>query len=323
MLKKDEAVYSLPKFLNDFFNEFLRNFLNNDTCFNNEAKQSTRLAQSSLTAYATTERTSGPSGYTDEITQLIAKEKKTADFMPGRLYTNNSKIQMPILSTYGDKANPKKTNPGFDREIHYLVYFVARTQPTERMNGLRGEDHDLGIWHYEIGRPEGILKTIDLTKTDSPGLKELRFEKQGYDGLQQLREMYDAKIQCYADVSAFPGMYIYIDPGGFSPSAKKHGLDLTQYGIGGYYMIIRSEHTFAAGQANTTITAKWVAELDAKASNAITKLNKEGSTAPSPAKCYAGKNKNQTSAREEAGMLSTAAEWYAGTSLGKALGWGI
>ena len=39
-------------------------------------------------------------------------------------------------------------------------------------------------------------------------------------------------------------------------------LNLTQYGIGGYYMIIRSEHEFGPGEANTKITAKWVNEVD-------------------------------------------------------------
>ena len=46
-------------------------------------------------------------------------------------------------------------------------------------------------------------------------------------------------------------------------------LDLTQFGIGGYCMIYRSEHTFAAGQAETKITAKWVASISAKLSSEI------------------------------------------------------
>jgi len=33
-------------------------------------------------------------------------------------------------------------------------------------------------------------------------------------------------------------------------------------GIGGYHMIIASEHNFGPGQANTTLTAKWVAALE-------------------------------------------------------------
>ena len=38
-------------------------------------------------------------------------------------------------------------------------------------------------------------------------------------------------------------------------------MNLTEYGIGGYYMIVTSEHEFAPGSANTKIFAKWVNEI--------------------------------------------------------------
>ena len=38
--------------------------------------------------------------------------------------------------------------------------------------------------------------------------------------------------------------------------------DLTQLGIGGYYMIITSEHALAPGKAETTVNAVWVASLE-------------------------------------------------------------
>ena len=192
---------------------------------------------------------------------------------------------MPVLSVAGSRQN-NIVNPGFEREMNYLTYYAARVQPVERMQGNIASDQAIGIWHYQIGKPEGIVKTIKLTKTDSPGLKEVRFEQHGYDGLQQLREMYDAKINTYSDVSAFPGNYIYVEPAGFSPSARAKGYDLTQYGVGGYYMIIRSEHAFGAGVADTQITAKWVAEIDREQAAAEAKdLEAEGSTEGTPAKC--------------------------------------
>ena len=43
--------------------------------------------------------------------------------------------------------------------------------------------------------------------------------------------------------------------------ATLSGLD----GIGGYYMIVRSEHSMGPGRMETTITAKWVAQIDAEA----------------------------------------------------------
>ena len=64
--------------------------------------------------------------------------------------------------------------------------------------------------------------------------------------------------------NTFPGSYIFVDPFGYSPSLgniEGSDYDLTKYGVGGYYMIIRSTHTFGAGTAKSSIEAKWVNQL--------------------------------------------------------------
>ena len=93
----------------------------------------------------------------------------------------------------------------------------------------------------------------------------VRFEQEGYDGLRQLREIYDVNISTFANVQTYPGTYIYVEPRGFSPSLADYDLDkfdLTDLGIGGYYMIIESTHEFAPGVMNTNLRAKWVQSID-------------------------------------------------------------
>ena len=65
------------------------------------------------------------------------------------------------------------------------------------MVGDREADQSGGIFHYMLGRDVGIVKNISLSKTDSPGLKEVRFEQEGYQGLTQLREIYDVNIYSF------------------------------------------------------------------------------------------------------------------------------
>ena len=109
-----------------------------------------------------------------------------------------------------------------------------------------------------------------MQKTNTPGLKEVRFEQEGYAGLEQLREVYNASIDCYLNVQTFPGTYIYIVPEGFAPDMtleilqddKGNKIDLTKFGIGGYYMITKTEHEIAPGVGNTSIEATWVASKD-------------------------------------------------------------
>jgi len=269
MLKRDKVVMTLTQFLSTFINELVRNFLNNDECFGGNIRQSTRLSQAAITSYKRAPRNEDDVAY-DEITEAIKANQVVVDpnqspaWYQTRLDTRLA-LPQPLLNVAGERdARPVPDGGGLAREINYLVYYAGRIMPAEKANGKRSEDESYGIFHYGIGSPKGIVKTIKFNKTSATGLKELRFEQQGYDGLQQLREMYDVEIKTYANVNAFPGVYIYVDPRSISPSIDfsqfPHLNDLTQLGVGGYHMIIRTEHSLGAGQAESTITAKWVAE---------------------------------------------------------------
>ena len=289
-IKRDEATYPLPKFLNDLMNNLVRDFLNNDSCFGYSIKQKTRVNQASVTAYS-------DGGYLgtglDPVAGKIGEmrvdsEKNTIS----RLYMDVLKADsFPILNIAGVKNDPRAGKHA--NEFNFLVYYAARTQPVERMNGNYHEDTANGILHYMIGKDRGIIKNIQLQKTESPGLKEVRFEQEGFDGLNQLREVYDVTIDTYANVNAFPGVYVFVDPRGFVPNmsyeVKEQGFnieDLSDYGLGGYYMIIRSEHTFGPGKSNTRITAKWVNEIHKELDKRDKKAVKAGKAPKNtPQKC--------------------------------------
>ena len=208
----------------------------------------------------------------------------------------------------GRPGDPR-ANMGICKEMNYLCFFAGRSVPMNQMIGCKnivdgdqGEgcyktengnsvkvsdksDHDRGIWHYQIGKDRGIVKTINLSKTDSTGLAEVRFEQEGYDGLKQLRVLYDVTIKSYLDVSTFPGNYIYVEPRGFDISAQTpDGFDLTQLGIGGYHMIWKSEHTIQPGLAESTIHAKWVAGRAPSKEVAIETIDES----ENPSKCTSG-----------------------------------
>ena len=296
--KKDDPVYNLGQFLNDFFNNLIRNFFNDDTCFYYNAKQKIRLSQNALTSYPTSNKDSD-GRIKDDITQRISNST------PKSRYIMPNKVGSPILNISGDLDDAIVQRPPAN-EINYFVFYAGRVQPTELMNGMRTQDEERGIFHYLLGKDRGVVKNISLEKTDSKYLKELRFEQEGYDGLEQLREVYDVKITAFPIVNAFPGTYIYVDPMGFAPAIKGdsdlEGIgDLTQYGIGGYHMIIRSEHSFGPGEAETNISAKWIAQIEHEADDAAGTEN-----ATKDRKGAGGKCRAQQKSREAA---STDKSW--------------
>ena len=280
LLNKNIETFTLPTFLNSFFNKYIVEYLNNDTCYGGRAKQRIHLHQNALTDYK--DDKDDP----DTITK-ICNDPEIGESAPyntkcpsngeekctKRLYIKQQdKLPTPILQIMGVR-NDIRPDAGLCNEINYLTYFAGRSIPLGGLQGNREEDHKKGIWHYQIGKDRGIVKSINLQKTDSPGLAEVRFEQDGYDGLRQLRVLYDTTIKTYLDVSLFPGTYIYVEPRGFDPSAVvqdgENVTDLTELGIGGYCMVWKSEHNIQPGISESTLYAKWVASRDTSKLNEV------------------------------------------------------
>jgi len=304
LLKKDRAVYTLPRFLNDFFNHLLRNFLNNDTCFNYNIKQKIKLNQAALTDYCSLQDialadrmreagTGAPGVPVDTLTsktmaanyhrqraglgglyvplRLVPAPEGAATIVQAGGFGSEGQMRPPILNISGPNSDNSRNiataqgaNGGIENETNYMVFYAGRSKPTELMRGHLPTDMRNGIMHYNQGQDVGIVKTIDLKKTSSPGLAEVRFEQDGYEGLEQLRVLYDATISTFCLPNVMPGQYLYVDPRGFSPSeGATYGekFDLTRFGIGGYFMAHKVEHSLGLGVAQTTIHAKWVAEV--------------------------------------------------------------
>jgi hypothetical protein len=260
LLQNDRVAYPLTTFLNDLMNDLVSNFLNDDTCYNFNIKQKTRVFQSMITSYS--DDSEAP--INDQITNYLVQKGQTRLDIDDVDYNI---MRKPILSTggYREYQIPKK-DPS--KEFHFFVFYAGRVQPKQLMQGNKKDDEDAGIFHYVLGKDRGIVKTIKLNKTDSPAsLKMVRFEQEGYDGLQQLREIYDVDVTTFANLGTYPGTYIFVDPRGFSPdlsSFDQSKFDLTDLGIGGYYMIIESTHEFSSGVMNTSFRAKWVQAIESE-----------------------------------------------------------
>jgi len=327
MSDRDEVYYPLPKFINELINDLCRDILNDSRCFRNQARQRIRTNQAACTSYmvdasqrypnlerAFREEMGSVVGSDGEITEDLIDEI-TADILMYRMdesrplharmnigtYGSSQYFPIPALNIAGNRGNPV-ADDGIEKEVNWLVYYAGRTQPVEKMRGIEDEDAASGIFHYYVGADRGLTKKIKLKKTDTTGLKELRFEQDGYDGLKQLREVFDVTIHSYANVQAYPGLYIYVDPAGFSPNSKigSEIVDLTQIGIGGYHMIIRSEHSFGPGYANTTIDAKWVASTHALVTEDLPGHENDGESRSSVGEeryCFAAEGRMQARQR--------------------------
>lgn len=252
MISRDQVYYPINSFIKDLVNDLLNNFLSNDSCFDFNTKQRVRIHSSTITAFSNPENDEN----IDDLTNLcLESSNKRANIK------NSSK--KPVLNVAGPSRLPVVITQN-SREYNYFVFYAGRSYPLDAMKGDEQEDNKRGIFHYILGKDRGLVQTIKLDKTDSTGLKELRFEKEGYDGLTQLREVYNANITCFLNPNVYPGTYIYIDPKGFIPEFEVPEA-FTKFGIGGYYMVVSCENSLTAGNAETRIVAKWVADTSGRA----------------------------------------------------------
>ena len=181
-----ETVYTLTRFLNDLLNQLIRDFLNDGACFNWDIRPGgkIRINQSVITSYPLNEES-------DEISTVFndnSQARGNLQLLPQPALNVSGVENTPIVA--GDVAS----------EMNYFIYYAGRTTPLERMKGDKIADEENGIFHYLLGRDRGLIKNIKLSKTESKGLAEVRFEQDGYDGLQQLRVVYDVEIESFADV---------------------------------------------------------------------------------------------------------------------------
>lgn len=261
VLSNDFIKYPLSKFIKDMINDCIKNFLNSSDCFRSNASQKISLNSTTVLGYNTL-----PGDAEDDLSNLIIGLKDTSASSKNCLLLNQvDKKYFPILKISGP-ADSRGTL-SIDTMRNYYIFSAGKRYPTDLYAGNKSQDAEHGIFHYLLGANRGIVKNISLDKTSTPGLKELRFEQEGFDGLEQLREVYNANITTFLNPQTFPGTYIYVEPRGFDPKATE---DLTRFGIGGYYMIVKTSHSIKPGDAETTLNAAWVASKGGKAVKATT-----------------------------------------------------
>ena len=304
LLANKETVYPLTSFLNDFFNEIVRSFLNNDLCFNWNISQNVRVQQAAVASYGG-EKTANKDPIRVGWDNYSAS--RGAGYQPGRYAVDGFNPSLPILKLSPSSEDPNNPTPlaelPVSEQFQYLVYFCGRVNPTNLMTGNKQQDESRGIHHFLLGSQKGLVKNIELQKTQTPGLAEVRFEQENYDGLRQLRVVYDAFITTYSNVKVYPGTYIYIDPAGFSPSSNRYSAgsvyDLTQYGVGGYYMVIKSENNLGPGLSETKITAKWVHQIESQGAENENSLRPSSTGRASVAKCSTDRRNYQPPSDED------------------------
>ena len=167
---REIVSYPLSKFIKDLVNQLIANFLNSGGCSRSDTSQKISMNSTVIAAYNRNRdrnewTSSQPS--LDDITYFLTNDEDVKPAPDEPILLLNGKRDAPVI-------------PPIEKMINYYVFSAGRRYPSDKYIGNLETDSSNGIFHYVLGRDEGIIKNINLEKTTTNGLKEVRFEQEGY-----------------------------------------------------------------------------------------------------------------------------------------------
>tara|TARA_B100000989_G_C19530080_1_gene469118 strand:- start:121 stop:2427 length:2307 start_codon:yes stop_codon:yes gene_type:complete len=163
-----------------------------------------------------------------------------------------------------DFVKQKSRKRSADDDIDYLVMYaeISKKMPSGLDGNLR-KDASNGIYHFNLGKDRGMLKSINFSQINQQFRREaLMMESVSlYD---ELKMPYSASITMFGNGLFLPGSVVYINPSsvGFGDPRNKRSAS-ARLGLGGYYTVISVQTTFNSGQLNTTLQAEYLSWADA------------------------------------------------------------
>jgi len=171
------------------------------------------------------------------------------------------KISINHIADIRKEHGIKKDGKKFEIAQFIYLYTDEKPQPKDSAAAQFEDNFNRGIPHLYVGNTDGLVKTINFSRTKIAGHVEssiLRSVQAGRAFKSQLlsSDKYDATIKMFGNPFYKPGMQIYVDPRslglGYSVGAKW----ATDLGLGGLYTIIGVRNDIESGKYETTLTCK-------------------------------------------------------------------
>ena len=142
----------------------------------------------------------------------------------------------------------------------YWLVQVSTIKDMIKRKGIAKEDMEDGIYHFNIGRDTGLLKTMKFKKSAIPGLAVARSKEalmSGGDQLEQLREPYDCDVTLIGNTLFTTGMSFYANPSllGLGNLQNSYSMART-LNLGGYFAVMKTRLTIRPGKFETTLEGK-------------------------------------------------------------------
>ena len=250
VIETEREVYSFMDFVRDFASQVINKALGSECAvgsFGGGISQTARVK----TAFLSLPAAGNKSDPLLNIDKAGVYDTVTGDILAD---------QMPVVN------NPDLLKISKPEDIfHYIVLYLENYDAAKDLTGEEDSDAIKGIYHLKIH--QGILQSIDFSKTDQPYLRESRFFIHNKNPLVHLSNVYNVNASMVGNTCFYPGDTVYINPIGFGPSL---GLPMSKtslssvMGLGGYHTIISVSNKISK-DFTTDVVAQWTSNGNAEA----------------------------------------------------------
>ena len=112
------------------------------------------------------------------------------------------------------------------------------------------EDLANGIYHFTLGSDRGLVKTFSFSEKKMPQLRALNIENSQQGSALILPQ--DLELTMVGNTLFRNGQLLYVNADLTLGSAVASKL-----GLGGYYMVVKSNNTVSTSTFETTLTCMW------------------------------------------------------------------
>jgi len=135
--------------------------------------------------------------------------------------------------------------------VNYFIISGTSRSFVNRKAGDFEQDATDGIYHFQIGRPTGVLRRLDFKGSTLKYATETRVIEDGQSGIDQLFEKFDGSVNLIGCSFFRNGQYIFLDPVTMGVSSEV----ARSLGMGGYYNIYNVTGEITPGKgAETYVT---------------------------------------------------------------------
>ena len=262
-VQANQVRYPLNAFLKDFLTVYIPRYLKGKQNEHNGLIGIKKTISSvPFTAYNPASMTKDTDVLTSHRTKFSTKDEPGPGTLNGLFYEIIKQTDRPILDQTSKSITPSNR---MTKKFDYVVFHEKRPDPVLPKLGTTSKalDTRFGIFHYQQGIDRGILKNIEFKATNIEGRREARYQKGKFNGLAQLTEVFDATVETYLDLNVMPGSKIYIDSNTLVSHLSEETRELlgdykiSEFGLGGYYIVNTVSHNIGPGLLSTTFQAQW------------------------------------------------------------------